>query len=173
MEWPSCKPYGTFGLVILEELWLWWKLGRGFERDKTRGKVLDEDNVVVEVILDSTVSNLSGRGMCIGQSTIDARLTPKSQCDTCLSPTSSGKKRQGLNMLTCLDKEANGEFGHKGVRVNVAKLLYAVHKFASTKILRHLLATASEKLSTPFWSIPLLSCIENQTHKPHDGSNGD
>lgn len=112
--------------VVMVEAW------QGFERDKTAGKVLDEDNVVVEVILDSTVSNLSGRGMCIGQSTIDARLTPKSQCDTCLSPI-SGKKRQGLNVLTCLDKEANGEFGHKGVRVNVAKLLYAVHKFGINK----------------------------------------
>jgi len=113
--------------VVMVEAW------QGFERDKTAGKVLDEDNVVVELILDSTLSNLSGRGMCIGQSTIDARLTPKSQCDTCLSPASSGKKRQGLNVLTCLDKEANGEFGHKGVRVNVAKLLYAVYKFGVNK----------------------------------------
>lgn len=113
--------------VVMVEAW------QGLERDKNTGKVLNQDNVVVEVILDSTLSNLSGRGMCIGQSTIDARLTQKSRCDTCLSPASSAKKQQGLNVLTCLDKEANGEFGHKGVRVNVAKLLYAVYKFGINK----------------------------------------
>ena len=119
---------GDFGrAMVMVEAW------QGLERDKTAGKVLDQGNVVVEVILDSTLGNLSGRGMCVGQSTIDARLTPKSQCDTCLSPVSPAKKRQGLNMLTCLDKDANGEFGHKGVRVNVAKLLYAVSKFGINK----------------------------------------
>lgn len=132
------------GMAKLQALWYIWmgdpgravvmlEAWQGLERDKTMGKVLDQDNVVVEIILDSTLSNLSGRGMCVGQSTIDARLTPKNQCDTCLSPTSSAKKRQGLNVLTCLDKDANGEFGHKGVRVNVAKLLYAVYKFGINK----------------------------------------
>ena len=103
-----------------------WK---GLEEDRAKGRVLDKNNVVVEVVLDSTLGNLSSRGMCVGQSTIDARLTPKEQCDTCLSPVSSTKKRQGLNVLTCVDKDANGEFGCKGVRQNVAKLLFAVSKF--------------------------------------------
>lgn len=132
------------GMAKLQALWYIWIGDRGramamvdawqgLEKDNTAGKVLDQDNVVVEVILDSTLGNLSGRGMCMGQRTIDARLTPKDQCDTCLSPVSSTKKRQGLNVLTCLDKEANGEFGHKGVRENVAKLLFAVSKFGINK----------------------------------------
>jgi len=37
---------------------------QGLERDKSTGKVLNQDNVVAEVILDSTLSNLSGRGGC-------------------------------------------------------------------------------------------------------------
>lgn len=132
------------GMAKIQALWYIWigdleramvmaEAWQGLERDKTAGKVLDQDNVVVENILESTLGNLSGRGMCVGQSTIDARLTPKDQCDTCLSPVSPAKKRQGLNVLTCLDKDANGEFGHKGVRVNVAKLLYAVSKFGINK----------------------------------------
>lgn len=36
-------------------------------------------------------------------------------------------------MLICFDKEVNGEFGYKGVRVNVVKLFYVVYKFGINK----------------------------------------
>ena len=132
------------GMAKQQALWYIWmgdparamvmlEASKGLERDKTSGRELDQENVAVEVILDATLGNLSNRGMCAGQSTIDARLTPKYQCDTCLSPVYPEKKRQGLNMLTCVDKDANGEFGCKSVRENVAKLLSAVSKFGINK----------------------------------------
>lgn len=128
------------GMAKQQALWYTWMgdlerakimvdAWQGLEKDKVKGSLLDPTNVVVDVILDSTLGNLSSRGMCLGQSTIDARLTHKDQCDTCLSPVSPIKKRQGLNVMTCVDKDANGEFGCKGVRQNVAKLLFAVSKF--------------------------------------------
>ena len=148
---------------------------QGLERDKVKGRVLDPTNVVVEVVLDSTLGNLSSRGMCVGQNTIDARLTPKDQCDTCLSPVSPTKRRQGLNVLTCVDKDANGEFGCKSVRQNVAKLLFAVSKFglnkdfelSATHCFKEALHTFLEHSFTVlFWRIkptnPMTAATENE-----------
>ena len=145
------------------------------EEGKANGRALDQDNVVVEVVLDSTLGNLSSRGMCAGQSIVDARLTPKDHCDTCLSPVSSTKKCQGLNILTCVGKDANGEFGCKGVRENVAKLLFAVSKFgvnrdfelAAAHCFKEALHTFLEHSFTVlFWRIkptnPMTAATENE-----------
>ena len=144
-KFSSTLNYERFsGMAKQQALWYTWMgdlerakvmvdAWQGLEKGKAKGSLLDQTNVVVEHVLDSTLGNLSSRGMCQGQSIIDARLTPKDQCDTCLSPVSPAKKHQGLNVLTCVDKDANGEFGCKAVRQNVAKLLFAVFKFGIKK----------------------------------------
>ena len=132
------------GMAILQALWYIWigdperavvmvEAWQDLERDKAAGRYLDGNNVILDEILDLTLGNLSSRGMCVGQTRVDSRMTPKKQCDTCLSPVFPGKKDQGFNILTCIDKDANGEFGCKSARVNVAKLLYAITRFGMNK----------------------------------------
>ena len=144
-KFTSALNYERFGGMARQQaLWYIWMgdterakvmvdAWEGLEKDKKTAALLDVNNVVIDHILGATLANLSSRGMCLGQSIIDARLTPKGQCDTCLSPVSPTKKRQGLNVMTCVDKDANGEFGCKSVRENVAKLLFAVSKFGINK----------------------------------------
>lgn len=132
------------GMAILQALWYIWigdperaivmvEAWQDFERDKAAGQFLDANSIVLEELLDLTLGNLSSRGMCIGQTKVDSRLTLKKMCEVCLSPVFLGPDRNGFHVLTCIDKDSNGEFGCKNTRVNIAKLLFAINKYGMNK----------------------------------------
>lgn len=54
-------------------------------------------------------------------------------CEVCLSLVFLGSDRNGFYVLICIDKDFNGEFGCKNIRVNIAKLLFVINKYGMNK----------------------------------------
>ena len=102
---------------------------RGLQDDQMQGKPLDLKNIVISISFDLTYCNLVSDGLYEGNTTADARLTPKDRCDNCLSHVTNTSKVLGLNLLTCVDKDGTGEFGSLEVRKDLAKLFFAMNKF--------------------------------------------
>ncbi|XP_078368594.1 uncharacterized protein LOC144652468 [Oculina patagonica] len=102
---------------------------QGLQEDQKKGGPLNQKNIVVSIILDLTLCNLISAGLYEGSTTADFRLTARERCDACSSPVSRQGTAMGFNVLTCVDKDGNGEFGTSEMRMDLAKLLFAVNQF--------------------------------------------
>ena len=99
---------------------------RGFQEDQKKGKFLSLDNMVFSIILDLTYYHAIG--LHDGNNKLDARRTPRERCDICSTRASKTSAPVYPNLLTCVDKDGNGEFGSYEMRKELAKLLFAVYQ---------------------------------------------
>ena len=120
---------------------------QGMQEDQKKGGPLNQKNIVVSIILDLTYWNLVTSGLYEGSTMADARLTPRERCDHCSSPASNRSAVMGFNLLSCVDKDGTGEFGTSEMRMDLAKLLFAVNQFGLDS---HVKAAANLCFEKPF-----------------------
>lgn len=109
---------------------------QGLQEDRKKGGPLNLDNLVISIIFDLTYWNLITLGMHEGGTQADPRRTPKERCDACSCPASKPRTGSAFNLLTCVDKHGNGEFGTSEMRMDLAKLIFAVNQFGINSQIR-------------------------------------
>lgn len=100
---------------------------QGFQEDQKKGRPLNLENIVINIILDLTYYHAVG--LYEGSTKLDARRTPRERCDICSTHASKTSAFVGPYLLTCVDKDGTGEFGSYEMRKELAKLLFAVYQF--------------------------------------------